>query len=82
MEVRDGVHYIWIDAEMVSEGRNKGLFYIELRPSEDGRFYEVYVGAKPIIRGMKYKEMAYMIIEEIRRGILAWQAIYKGRGSK
>lgn len=82
LEVRDGVHYIWIDAEMVSEGRNKGLFYIELRPSEDGRFYEVYVGAKPIIRGMKYREMAYMIIEEIRRGILAWQAIYKGRVSK
>jgi len=77
LEVKDKIHYIWVDAEMVSEGRNRGLFYIELKPSEDGRFYEVYVGAKPIIKGMRYKEMAYMIIEEIRRGILAWQAIYK-----
>ncbi len=70
---------IRIEAEMVSEGLNYGIFILDLRLSSDGRFYEIYLESKPLIKGMRYKELAYSIIDEIRKSILAWQAIYKRR---
>jgi len=77
---KEDVHRIdiVINAEIISEISSSAEFRITCERGFGERFYELKLSIKPIsIAGSRYKWLVYSVTDEIRKAILAWQAIYK-----
>ncbi len=65
-------------AELASEGQSTALF--KLVCEYYNGFYRLKLRVKPLTAlGGRYKWLVYTVIDEIRRDVLAWQAIYKSK---
>ncbi|RLG63213.1 hypothetical protein DRO21_06315, partial [archaeon] len=79
---KEGLHRIdlIIDAEIISEISSSAEFRIICEKEIEKRFYKLKLNIKPIsIAGGRYKWLVYSVTDEIRKAILAWQAIYKSK---
>jgi len=79
---KDDLHRvdIVIDAEIISEMSSSAEFRITCERELGERFYKLKLNIKPIsVAGSRYKWLVYSVTDEIRKAILAWQAIYKSK---
>jgi len=76
-EKRGDTWVLTVEADLVSEGRVSAVFTLTYRPL-DSKFYGVTLEAKPTtVSKYHYLEVAYAIADEIRKSMLAWQALYR-----
>ncbi len=79
IEVKNDIVILKIQADLVSEGRASAEIILRHRLVSK-RFYSVELVVKPLsITGEKYFELVYNVVDEIRKSLLAWQAIYRSR---
>lgn len=74
---------IRVYAEMISEGQCAAYFDIICERKEHDKYYKLKLRIKPLSTlGGKYREFAYIVVDEIRKAILAWQVLYKREKGK
>ena len=70
-----------IIAEIISEIASGAEFRLICERGEGERLYRLRLSVRPLaVAGSRYKWLVYTVTDEIRKAILAWQAIYKPKG--
>ena len=66
-----------IDADLVSEGRASAVILLRYR-RESQKYYSVELVITPkSVTGEHYMKLIYSVVDEIRKTMLAWQALYR-----